>query len=392
MTHLDTTAIRAGRSANGSSLAPVLWASSAFVTPDSATAHRMATTTRASEFYSRYGNPTVCAFEEAMAEMEGGEAARAFSSGMGALSAIVLGLLSSGDHVVTQKQLYGGTQLLFTSVCPRFGIDVTFVDATDPDAWDAAIRPGKTMLCLAESPANPRLALVDLERFGAIGGPITVVDSTFATPMGQRPLEHGVNLVVHSATKSIAGHNDATLGVAVGERELIDWLWGFAVLQGANASPFDAMNALRGLRTLPIRHERQSETAQRLAEHLEAHAAVDAVSFLGLPSHPQFELARRQLKHTGGLITFDLVGGAAAGQAFVESTRIAQMATSLGGPETLVTHPRTTTHVGLLPSELADAGIGDGTIRMSVGLEDPDDLIEDLDHALAAAAAAGGDA
>jgi cystathionine beta-lyase/cystathionine gamma-synthase len=244
------------------------------------------------------------------------------------------------------------------------------------------------MLCLAESPANPRLALVDLERFGAIAGPITVVDSTFATPIGVRPLEYGVNLVVHSATKSIAGHNDATLGVAVGERELIDWLWGFSVLQGANASPFDAMNAIRGLRTLPIRFERQSATAQRLAEHLEGHPGVAGVSFLGLPSHPQFELAKRQLTNTGGLITFDLVGGSEAGQAFVEATRIAQMATSLGGPETLVTHPRTTTHVGLLPEELADAGIGDGTIRMSVGLEHADDLVADLDQALAAAMSA----
>ncbi len=390
--HLDTTAIRAGRGANGSALAPVLWASSAFVTPDSATAHRMATTTRATEFYSRYGNPTVCAFESAMAEMEGGEAARAFSSGMGAISAIVLGLVSSGDHIVTQRQLYGGTQVLFNAVCPRFNIDVTYVDGTDPDAWDAAIIPGRTMLCFAETPANPRLALVDLARFGAIAGPITVVDSTFATPIGQRPLEYGVNLVVHSATKSIAGHNDATIGAVVGERELIDWLWGFAVLHGANASPFDAMNAIRGLRTLPIRHERQSGTAQRIAEFLEAHPAVASVSFPGLASHPQYELARRQLSAPGGLITFDIVGGSVAGRVFVESTTIAQMATSLGGPETLVTHPSTTTHVGLLPEELVDAGITEGTVRMSVGLEHPDDLIADISVALDAAAAASSSA
>ena len=388
--HLDTTAIRAGRGANGSALATVLWASSAFVTPDSESAHRMATTTRASEFYSRYGNPTVCAFESAIAEMEGAEAARAFSSGMGAISAIVLGLVSAGDHIVTQKQLYGGTQVLFNAVCPRFNIDVTYVDGTDPDAWDAAIIPGRTMLCFAETPANPRLALVDLERFGRIGGPITVVDSTFATPIGQRPLEYGVNLVVHSATKSIAGHNAATIGAVAGERELIDWLWGFAVLHGANASPFDAMNAIRGLRTLPIRHERQSASAQRIAEFLEGHPAVESVSFPGLPSHPQYDLAQRQLDATGGLITFDVTGGSVAGRAFVEATEIAQMATSLGGPETLVTHPRTTTHVGLLPDELVDAGIGEGTIRMSVGLEHPDDLIADVGRALDAAVAARG--
>lgn len=382
---LETVAIRAGRSADGPALAPVLWASSAFVTPDAATARAMATTARASEFYSRYGNPTVAAFEQAIAEMEGAEAARAFASGMGAISAIVLGLASKGDHIVTQQQMYSGTQLLFNAVCPRFGIDVTFVDAADPDAWDAAIIPGRTMLCIAESPANPRLALVDMERFGAIAGPMTVVDSTFATPLGQNPLSYGVNLVVHSATKSIGGHNDATLGVVAGERELIDWLWGFAVLQGANASPYDALNALRGLRTLPVRHARQTATAQAVAEFLAAHPMVEAVSYPGLDSFPQYELARRQLRTAGGLITFDIVGGADSGRRFVESTEIAQMATSLGGPETLVTHPCTTTHVGLLPEELAAAGIGEGTIRISIGLEHPDDLIADLEQALRAA-------
>lgn len=381
--HPDTVAIRSGRADNQSALAPVLWATSAFVTPDSTTAHQMATTTRASEFYGRYGNPTVAAFEAAIAELEGAEAARAFSSGMGAVSAVVMGLVSSGDHIVTQKQLYGGTQLLFTSVCPRFGIDVTFVDGADPDAWEAAIIPGRTMMCFAETPANPRLALVDLERFGAIAGPITVVDSTIATPIGQRPLDHGVKLVLHSATKSLAGHNDASIGAVAGDRELIDWLWGFAVLHGANASPFDAMNALRGIRTLPLRHHRQSTSAQQIAEFLEAHDLVSAVAFPGLRSHPQFELAQRQLSAPGGLITFDVVGDVAAGRSFVEATEIAQMATSFGGPETLVTHPASTTHVGLLPSELADAGIGVGTIRLSVGLEHPDDIIADLAQALA---------
>ena len=383
--HPDSIAIRSGRDGNGSALAPVLWATSAFVTPDAATATSMATTTGANEFYSRYGNPTVAAFESAIAEMEGAESARAFASGMGAISAIVLGLVSQGDHIVSQRQLYGGTQLLLAGVCPRFGIEVTLVDGADPEAWEAAIRPGRTMLCLAETPANPRLDLVDLERFGAIKGPITVVDSTFATPIGQRPLDHGVKLVVHSATKGISGHNDATIGVVAGERELLDWLWGFAVLHGANASPFDAMNALRGLRTLPIRHRRQSESAQRIAEFLESHPAVGAVAYPGLSSHPQYELACRQLSAPGGLITFDLIGGREVGRGFVDSTELAQIATSLGGPETLVTHPASTTHVGLLPEELAAAGIHPGTVRMSVGLEDVEDLIADIDGAIARA-------
>jgi cystathionine beta-lyase/cystathionine gamma-synthase len=374
--------VRAGRSHNGEALAPILWASSAFVTPTVDDARAMATSTGAARFYSRYGNPTVAGFEEAVAELEGAEAARAFASGMGAVSAVVLGLCSSGDHVVTQQQLYAGTQLIFTAVCPRFGIEVTFVDGRDPDAWEAAIEPGRTVLCFAETPANPRLDLVDLERFGQIAGPVTVVDSTFATPLGQRPLDHGVDLVLHSATKALAGHNDATLGVVAGSRELLDWLWGFAVLHGANASPFDAMNGLRGLRTLAVRLRQQTETAGLVAAALEADPRVESVSYPGLESFPQADLARRQLALPGGLITFDLGGGFEAGRAFVEATSIAQLATSLGGPETLVTHPASTTHVGLLPEELAAAQIGPGTVRVSIGLEHPDDVLADLLGAL----------
>jgi cystathionine beta-lyase/cystathionine gamma-synthase len=344
----------------------------------------MATSTGSTQFYSRYGNPTVGAFESAIAELEGAEAARAFASGMGAVSGIVLGLCSSGDHVVTQHQLYAGTQLLFQAVCPRFGIDVTFVDATDPDAWDAAVVPGRTTLVFAETPANPRLDLVDLDRLGAIRGPVTAVDSTFATPLGQRPLDHGVDLVVHSATKAIGGHNDSTLGVVAGSRELLDWIWGFAVLQGANASPHDAAAGLRGVRTLGVRLERQSSTASRLAEVLAADGRVADLRYPGLRSHPQHDLAGRQMRLPGGLLTFD-VGSVEAGARFVESTRICQLATSLGGPETLVTHPASTTHVNLLPDELAAAGITPGTVRLSVGLEDPEDLVLDLLDALAVA-------
>jgi cystathionine beta-lyase/cystathionine gamma-synthase len=336
----------------------------------------------ANRFYSRFGNPTVQGFEDAVAELEGAESARAFASGMGALSAVVLGLCSQGDHIVAQRQLYAGTQLLLQTACPRFGIDVTFVDGTEPGAFAAAVQPGRTTLVLAETPANPRLDLVDLDEVGAIAGPVTVVDSTFATPLVQRPLDHGVDLVVHSATKAIAGHNDATLGVVAGSDELVQWLWSFAVLQGANASPFDAMNGLRGLRTLGVRIERQSHNAQRLAEVLEAHPAVDLVSYPGLESHPQYELATRQMKLPGGLLTFDLAGGLEAGRTFVEGTRVAQLATSLGGPETLVTHPASTTHVNLTPDELGANGITAGTVRVSVGLEHVDDIVDDFLQAL----------
>lgn len=385
--HPETRAIRAGRADNDTALAPILWATTTFVTPTVDEGRRMATMAGPNRFYSRYGNPTVCGFEEAIAELEGAESARAFASGMGAVSAVILGLCSKGDHIVAQRQLYAGTQLLLQTACPRFGIDVTFVDGTEPGAFQAAVQPGRTTLVFAETPANPRLDLVDLDELGAVSGPMTVVDSTFATPLVQRPLDHGVDLVIHSATKAIAGHNDATLGVVAGSAELVDWLWSFAVLQGANASPFDAMNGLRGLRTLGVRLRQQSASAQQLAEFLEAQPQVACVCYPGLDSHPQRELAKRQMALTGGLITFDLAGGLDAGRVFVESTQVAQLATSLGGPETLVTHPASTTHVSLTPEELAANGISAGTVRVSVGLEHIDDVIADFAQALGSIAA-----
>ena len=381
----ETTAILAGRGGNGAALAPVVWASSTFESATVAEGRRMATSTIADRFYSRYGNPTVNAFEDAVAELEGAEGARAFASGMGAVTAVVLGLCSSGSHVVTQKQIYAGTQMLFQAVCPRFGIDVTFVDGTDPEAWEAAVQPGRTTLLFAETPANPRLDLVDLDRLGAVKGPMKVVDSTFATPLGQRPMDHGIDLSLHSATKAIGGHNDVTLGVVAGSRELLDWIWGFAVLQGANAAPYDAAGGIRGLRTLGVRLRQQGATAAALAEVLEADDRVAEVRYPFSPTHPQYELARRQMRLGGGLLTFELAGGLEEGSRFVESTKICRLATSLGGPETLVTHPASTTHVNLLPEELADAGITPATVRMSVGLEDTDDVVADVRRALDAA-------
>jgi cystathionine beta-lyase/cystathionine gamma-synthase len=380
--HPETRAIRAGRADNDTALAPILWATTTFVTPTVEGGRRMATGVGAARFYSRYGNPTVNGFEDAIAQLEGAETARAFASGMGAISAVILGLCSKGDHIVAQRQLYAGTQLLLQTACPRFGIDVTFVDATEPGAFAAAVIPGRTTLVFAETPANPRLDLVDLDELGAIAGPMTVVDSTFATPLVQRPLDHGVDLVIHSATKAIAGHNDATLGVVAGSAELVNWLYSFAVLQGANASPFDAMNGTRGLRTLGVRLERQSANAGELAHFLEGHALVDEVRWPGLESHPQFALAQRQMALPGGLLTFDLDGGLESGRVFVEALEIAQLATSLGGPETLVTHPASTTHVNLTPEELEANGIGLGTVRVSIGLEHAGDLLADFAQAL----------
>jgi cystathionine beta-lyase/cystathionine gamma-synthase len=378
----ETLAITSGRSHAGGALGSVLHASSVWQVDALDDIRRKATVPRSDRFYGRYANPTVTAFEEAVAELEGAEAGLSFASGMGAVATVIMALCSSGDHIVAQRHLYSGTQLLLQGVCPRFGIEVTFVDGTTPGALAAAVRPGRTMLVVTESPANPQLALTDLEELGSIAGPFTLVDSTFATPVVQRPHEYGVDLVLHSATKGIAGHNDATLGVVTGTSDVLDAVWAYSVLHGACASPFDAMNGLRGIRTLPLRVERQSATALRLAEWFEAHPAVAAVRYPHLPSHPQYDLAKRQMAYGGATLAVDLAGGRPAGKQFVEGVRLARMAATLGGPETLVTSPANSTHVALSDDELTAAGIGPGLVRISVGLEHPADLLADFERAL----------
>ena len=379
--HLDTTAITSGRGASGDSLAPVLFPSTAYEVATVAEQADMVARARPDKLYSRFGSPTVRDLEAAVAELEGAEAALASSSGMGTVAAVLLGLCSSGDHVVASRQIFSVTYGMLAMHLPRFGIDVTLVDGTDAEAIAAAVIPGRTQVVLVETPANPALTLVDLEAVGSIAGPITVVDSTFATPVVQRPLEHGVDLVVHSATKAIAGHNDALLGIVTGSAEVIDVLWGWQSAMGAMASPFDAWNGLRGIRTLPIRVARQAETALRLARFLESHPAVATVSYPFLESHPQHALARRQMANGGTVVAFEVDGGAPAAAAFAERSRLGRIALSLGGPETLLTHPATFA-ARYTPAERAELGITDGLIRMSVGLEHPDDLEADLAQAL----------
>jgi cystathionine beta-lyase/cystathionine gamma-synthase len=383
--HIDTTAITSGRDEGDRALGSVLYASSAFEVAGLDALRRKAEARRADRFYSRYANPTVASFEAAVAQLEGAEAGLAFASGMGAVATVVMALCSPGDHLVAQRQIYSGTQLFLQGPVARFGIEVTWVDGTEPGALAAAVRPGRTMLVVTETPANPQLALTDLDELGAIRGPFTLVDSTFATPICQRPHDHGVDLVVHSATKGIAGHNDATLGVVTGPADLLDDIWSYSVLHGACASPFDAMNGLRGVRTLAVRVERQSSTALRVAEWLEAHPKVAFVRYPHLPSHPQHQLAKRQMVLGGSMLAVELVGGRAAGRHLVEHIRLVRSAATLGGPETLVVSPAVSTHVGLTDDELAAAGIGPGLVRISVGLEHPDDLIGDLQQALAGA-------
>jgi len=376
-----TRAITAGRAHSGRSLAPALWASSTWESDGLDDANRRATSVRHNDFYSRYANPTVEQFEHAIADLEGAEASLAFASGMGAIAATVLALCGSGSHIVAQRQLYAGTLAFLQGPCARLGIDVTFVDVATPGAFAAAVEPGRTMLVIAETPSNPRLELADLDELGAIRGPFTLVDSTFATPLGQQPLAHGVDISLHSATKGIAGHNDATLGVISGDRDLLDDIWAYGVLHGATPSPFDALNALRGIRTLGVRTRQQNESARSVAVMLADHRAVTAVHYPGLSEHPQHALATRQLLQYGTVMSFELADRAAA-QQLLGSVQIARCATSLGGPETLVCHPATTTHASLTPNEQAATGVTEGLIRMSVGLEETVDIIADLEQAL----------
>lgn len=379
--HPDTTAVTAGRASSGDSLAPVLYPSTTYTVAEVAEHAAMVASPRPTKLYSRFGSPTVRDFEDAVAELEGAEAALAAASGMGTVTSVLMGLCSSGDHIVATRQIFSVTYGLMVMHLPRFGIEVTFVDGTDADAIVGAIRPGQTQVVFAETPANPALSLVDLDALGAISGPITVVDSTLAGPFVQRPLDHGVDLVLHAATKGIAGHNDALLGVVAGSTELIEPIWAWQSAMGAQASPFDAWNALRGIRTLGVRSRQQAETAVELAAFLEGHDAIASVSYPHLPSHPQHDMAKRQLRTGGTVVAFEVAGGAEATIAFIERCRLVRIALSLGGPETLLTHPATIAG-RYTAAERAELGITDGLVRMSVGLEHVDDLRHDLAQAL----------
>lgn len=378
----ETRAITAGRDESGA-LAPALWASSTWDTTDLDGTHAGATTVHGTGFYSRYANPTVQSFEQAIAKLEGTEAALAFGSGMGAITATIFALCSTGDHIVAQRNCYAGTLGFLDGPCKRMGIDVTYVDGRNAGEFAAAVRPGKTILVMAETPSNPHLDVVDLDALGAIKGPFTMVDSTMATPLAQQPCQHGVSITMHSATKGIAGHNDATLGVIAAEKELIDTIWGYSVLHGATASPFDALNGLRGVRTLGVRLRQQSETAQQLAEWLSTHPAIKRVNYPGLPTHPQHALAKRQMRWFGSIMSIELCGDINDVRQLTQRLQLVRNAVTLGGPDTLISHSATSTHLSADPTVKAATGISDSLLRVSVGLEAFEDLRSDFAAALA---------
>ncbi|MFJ9776326.1 trans-sulfuration enzyme family protein [Kitasatospora sp. NPDC101157] len=340
-------------------------------------------------FYNRFGNPTVRSLESAVADLEGGTGAIATASGMGAINSVLLALLRTGDHVIAQRSLYGGTFATLADLAQRWGVEVTHVSGDDPDEVAAALRPNTRLLHL-ETISNPTTRVTDLPGLIAVArgaGVLSVVDNTFATPLLCRPIEHGADVVIHSATKYLGGHSDVLAGIAVfAEAELHRKVWHYATELGASADPFAAWLTLRGLQTLALRVRRHCDSALDLATRLSAHPAVSAVHYPGLPSHPDHDLARRLLPDGhGGVLAFDLAGGREAARAFTESVRLASLAPSLGGVHTLVLHPASTSHRQLSDGELAAAGIGPGTVRVSVGIEHPADLWRDVEQALAKA-------
>ena len=335
--------------------------------------------------YTRgYGNPTLLAFERVMAELEGTESAMSFASGMAAIHTVATTLAQRGDTIVTSTQLYGGTYSLFRHVLPRYGIDVRFVDTHDHDAVRAAL-PGSAFL-YCETIANPNVGVSDLEGLGAIAaeaGVPGVVDNTFASPYLCNPAVFGFDFVLHSATKYIGGHNDLIGGVVCASQEGVASLRSTVIETGGTMAPLEAWLSMRGLSTLELRMERHCRSALELTTWLEAQDKVERVHYPGLASHPQHELARRLLpRGFGGMAAFEIVGGVEAGQRFGDALDLIWLAASLGGIHTLVCHAASTTHRQLDAQARRAAGIADGLIRLSVGLEAVDDLIEDLERAL----------
>jgi cystathionine beta-lyase/cystathionine gamma-synthase len=337
--------------------------------------------------YSRTQNPTRMAYEACVADLESGTRGFAFASGMAA-TATILELLDQGAHVVASDDLYGGTYRLFTRVRERSaGLTASYVNLTDRAALEAAIRP-ETRMIWVETPSNPMLKLVDLAMVAEVArrrGILAVADNTFASPWVQRPLEHGFHLVMHSATKYLNGHSDMVGGIVVAgdDAELADRLGFLHNAVGAVAGPFDSFLALRGLKTLALRLERHCANALAIAEHLARHNKVRAVHYPGLGRHPQHDLARRQMRGFGGMVTIELQGGLAEARRFLERCRVFALAESLGGVESLIEHPAIMTHASLPAEARAALGISDTLCRLSVGIEDLDDLLADLDNALA---------
>jgi methionine-gamma-lyase len=336
--------------------------------------------------YTRIGNPTINALEVAMAQLENGVGGVATSSGMSAVATVYLALLSAGDHVVSQASVYGPSRILMEKHMSRFGVESTFLDTTDLEAVKAAIKPN-TKLIYVESPGNPGMQVSDLAAIAKLAhsiGALAVVDNTFASPYLQRPLELDCDVVLHYITKFINGHADVVGGVLVAKDEAIyKQLRAMMVMSGCNMDPHQAWLVSRGLKTLSIRVERAQQSAMEIAKWLEKHPKIEWVSYLGLPSHPQHELVKKQMKGPGAMLSFEVKGGVEGGKRMMDSVKLATLAVSLGGVETLISHPASMTHASMGREARLASGISDGLVRYSVGIENVEDLIADLEQALA---------
>jgi len=360
-----------------------IYQTSTFEVTDNYEQQRVTTTDR---YYTRWGNPTNTVAEETVAALEGVEAARTFASGMGAITTAVLALLKAGDHIVAQREIYGGVTKFFSEWLPKLGIETTFVDSTDYDQHARAIRPNTKLLYL-ESPTNPTLRVIDFKRSVALAkqhGLITMLDSTFGTPINQHPAEYGIDLVMHSGTKYLSGHADLTCGVVAGRRALIEPIDDTRKTLGNVMDPHAAWLLIRGLKTLAVRVARQNENALRVAGFLEQHAKVRRVHYPFLKSHPQYAVAREQMSGGGGMVTFEVEGTGDDARRVSETMRLFTLATSLGGVESLVSIPVLTSHAMISAEQRAEMGVNEQMVRLSVGIENADDLIADLEHALQA--------
>ena len=338
--------------------------------------------------YSRYANPTTDMFEKRMCAMEGAEDARAMSSGMAAVTAALLCSAKAGDHVLAAKALFGSCRWVIETLMPRYGIESTLVDGADIRNWQAAIRPNTRLLFL-ESPTNPTLEVIDIRAVADLANSVgarLVVDNVFATPLQQKPLELGAHVVVYSATKHIDGQGRCLGGIVLSDKEWIDAnLHDYFRHTGPSLSPFNAWTLLKGLETLPLRVRQATETAGRIADFLADHPKVARVIYPGRPDHPQAEIVRKQMSGGSTLICFDIASGKSGAYAFENGLEIVRISNNLGDSKSLITHPATTTHKNLTDEARAELGIGAGTLRLSVGLEDADDLLADIDAALAKA-------
>lgn len=382
---VDTIGIHADSPQNEtSSLSQPIYQTTTFSADSAETFREMASTSQHPRFYARYGNPNHAGAEQIVGQLEKAERALMVASGMGAISTLVFALVESGDHVIAQKVHYAGTIGLLETLMPKFGVSTTFVDQTDVAAFEAAIQP-KTKLIIVESPTNPLMTITDLPAIAKMArarGIITAADNTFATPINQRPLEMGIDVVYHSATKYLGGHHDVLAGVLAGSDDIIEKMWRTSITLGVTLNGFDSWLLVRGLRTLRLRVDQHNRNALAVAEMLQQHPKVKAVYYPGLSDHPQHALATAQMSGFTGMLSFELNGDYAMTDQFISRLQLIDRAASLGGVHSLIVHPAAMLASILSEEQFIERGVLPSLVRLSVGLESADDLIRDLMRAL----------